>query len=40
MIKEGEPSAVPSPFAAGYDPWTTDAEAHTNAAEAMLVDNV
>ncbi len=40
MIKEGEPSAVPSPFAAGYNPWTTDAEAHTNAAEAMVVDFV
>ena len=40
MIKEGETSAVPSPFATGYNPWTTDAEAHTNAAEAMLEDNV
>ena len=40
MIKDGEPSAVLGPFAAGYDPWTTDAEAHTNAAEAMLEDNV
>ena len=40
MINEGEPSAVPGPFAAGYDPWTTDTEAHTNTAEAMLVENV
>jgi len=40
MIKEGEPSAVPSPFAAGYNNWTTDADAHLNAAEAMVADIV
>ena len=40
MIREGEPSAVPSPFAAGYESWTTDAEAHMYAAEAMVGDIV
>ena len=40
MIKEGEPSAVPRPFAAGYGPWTTDTEAHTNAVEAIVADVV
>ena len=38
MIREGEPSAVPSPFAAGYASWTTDADAHVYAAEAMVGD--
>jgi len=38
MIKEGVPSAVPSPFAAGYNTWMTDADAHVNAAEAMVAD--
>ena len=35
MIRERKPSAAPSPFAAGYDSWTTDVEAHT---EAMVGD--
>jgi hypothetical protein len=40
MIRDGEPSAVPSPFAAGYNSWATDEETHMYAAEAMIGDIV